>query len=115
MKPRCKSAEKMNTDHIFEEKNLRSAPSSPVSKKLEKTNKVSSESLGSKSPKNHPTSFKITSIKSTPTLQTTSLETQEEITNEFKKMKTSSKRSIFELSNNHRVVCLFIKWFGCPM
>jgi hypothetical protein len=55
------------------------------------------------------------SIKSAPTLQTTTFETQDEIKKEFQQMKTSSKRTIYDLSTNHRVVCLFIKWFGCPM
>jgi hypothetical protein len=34
----------------------------------------------------------------------------------FKDFKTSfENKSVLELSKEHRVVGVFIKWFGCPM
>jgi hypothetical protein len=34
----------------------------------------------------------------------------------FKEIKTSfENKSVFELSKEHRIVGVFIKWFGCPM
>jgi hypothetical protein len=75
----------------------------------------SSESLNPEQKKRNSQLRKSDSIKSAPTLQTTTFEAQDEIKKEFQQMKTSSKRTIYELSTTHRVVCLFIKWFGCPM
>jgi hypothetical protein len=56
----------------------------------------------------------VTTTSST-TLQTTTDQTQNEIKKEFQSMNTNFNISVNELSQKHSVVCLFIKWFGCPM
>jgi hypothetical protein len=47
---------------------------------------------------------------------TTQLENvQEEIKQLLKEMQTNVGKSVFELSCDHKVVCIFIKWIGCPL
>jgi hypothetical protein len=50
-----------------------------------------------------------------PTIQMKSEENNNFIQKELQHMTTSLNKTVYELSKEHRVVCLFIKWFGCPM
>jgi hypothetical protein len=58
---------------------------------------------------------KSSNLNLSTSLQTTTDQIQNEIQKEFHSMNTNINKSVFELSTDHRVVCLFIKWFGCPM
>jgi hypothetical protein len=56
-----------------------------------------------------------TKTSQAPTIQTKTKEQHDLIQKEFQNMTTNLNKTLYELSTEHRVVCLFIKWFGCPM
>jgi hypothetical protein len=59
--------------------------------------------------------FNVPTTVEGPTIQMKSEENLNFIQTEFQHMTTSLNKTVYQLSKEHRVVCLFIKWFGCPM
>jgi hypothetical protein len=59
--------------------------------------------------------YKSVSMSSVVVLTTSEEKIQIAIANEFESLMTNFNKSVYDLSKDHKVVCLFIKWFGCPM
>jgi hypothetical protein len=78
---------------------------------MKRTNKSRSESILTPKPKTTP----LSSSKSFSVLQQQTSDTQEEIKTELNQMMTNLNKSVYELSLEHKIICIFIKWFGCPM
>jgi hypothetical protein len=69
------------------------------------------DSSSTKSSKKHLSSKDNSSL----TLETNTEESLENVKKELKLIQTNLNKTIYELSTEHKVVLIFIKWFGCPM
>jgi hypothetical protein len=57
----------------------------------------------------------VSSKENSLTLETNTEESIENVKKELQLIQTNFDKTIYELSQEHKVVLIFIKWFGCPM